>query len=58
MLAVNFFLTSTLAEIKQRVVSPSRVGLQLIPAQLGNQAGMLGAAKLIWNEIEKQRIKS
>lgn len=54
----EFFLTSTLAEIKQRVVSPSRVGLQLIPAQLGNQAGMLGAAKLIWNEIEKQPITS
>jgi glucokinase len=53
----EFFLPSTLAEIKRRVVSPSRVGLQLLPAQLGNQAGMLGAAKLIWNEIDQQRIK-
>jgi glucokinase len=52
----EFFLSSTLAEIEQRVVSPSRIGLQLLPAQLGNQAGMLGAAKLIWNEIEEQRI--
>lgn len=52
----EFFLPSTLAEIEQRVVSPSRVGLQLLPAQLGNQAGMLGAAKLIWNEIKEQRI--
>jgi glucokinase len=50
----EFFLSSTLAEIKQRVVSPSRVGLQLLPAQLGNHAGMLGAAKLIWNEINQQ----
>jgi glucokinase len=53
----EFFLPSTLAEIKRRVVSPSRVGLQLLPAQLGNQAGMLGAAKLIWREIDEQRIK-
>ncbi|MGL5831829.1 MAG: ROK family protein [Waterburya sp.] len=53
----EFFLPSTLTEIKRRVVSPSRVGLQLLPAQLGNQAGMLGAAKLIWNEIDEQRIK-
>jgi glucokinase len=54
----EFFLPSTLAEIKRRVVAPSRVGLKLLPAQLGNQAGMLGAAKLIWNEISKQEIKS
>ncbi|MEM6612979.1 MAG: ROK family protein [Cyanobacteria bacterium P01_C01_bin.72] len=47
----DFFLPSALAEIKRRVVSPSRVNLQLIPAQLGNQAGMLGAAKLVWSEI-------
>jgi glucokinase len=53
----EFFLPSTLAEIKRRVVSPSRVGLQLLPAELGNQAGMLGAAKLIWHEIDEQRIK-
>ncbi|PSB09379.1 glucokinase [Pleurocapsa sp. CCALA 161] len=52
----KFFLPSTLAEIEQRVVSPSRVGLKLLPAQLGNQAGMLGAVKLIWNEITEQRI--
>jgi glucokinase len=53
----EFFLPSTLAEIKRRVVSPSRVGLQVLPAQLGNRAGMIGAAKLIWNEIDEQRIK-
>jgi glucokinase len=53
----EFFLPSTLAEIRRRVVSPSRVGLQLLPAELGNQAGMLGAAKLIWREIDEQRIK-
>jgi len=53
----EFFLPSALAEIERRVVYPSRVGLQLLPAQLGNQAGMLGAAKLVWNEIDEKRIK-
>ena len=53
MLAIVFFAPSTLAEIDKRVVSPSRVGLKLLPAQLGNRAGMLGAAKLVWNETEK-----
>jgi glucokinase len=48
----EFFLSSTLAEIKRRVVYPSRVGLQLLPAQLGNQAGMLGAAKLVWGAAD------
>ena len=46
----RFFLHSTMAEIEKRVVSPSRTGLQLLTAELGNQAGMLGAAKLVWNE--------
>jgi glucokinase len=48
----QFFLPSTLKEIEQRVVSPSREDLQLLTAELGNQAGMLGAAKLVWDRIE------
>lgn len=52
----EFFLPSTLKELNRRVVSPSRVDLQLMPAQLGNQAGMLGAAKLIWNRIQDQSL--
>lgn len=43
----KFFLPSTLQEIERRVVSPSRTGLQLLTAELGNRAGMLGAAKLV-----------
>ena len=43
----EFFLPSAIAEIEKRVVSPSRLGLQILPAQLGNKAGMLGAAKLV-----------
>ena len=45
----QFFLPSTLKEIEHRVVSPSREDLQLLTAELGNQAGMLGAAKLVWD---------
>ena len=49
----QFFLPSTLEEIEKRVVSPSRPNLQLLTAELGNQAGMLGAAKLVWNQAKK-----
>lgn len=53
----QFFLPSTLKEIEQRVVSPSREDLQLLTAELGNQAGMLGAAKLVWDRIEDGMLK-
>ncbi len=49
----QFFLPSTKAEIEKRVVSPSREGVQLLTAELCNKAGMLGAAKLVWNEQDK-----
>ena len=52
----QFFLPTTLKEIEKRVVSPSRPGLQLLTAELGNQAGMLGAAKLVWDEAKQRRI--
>ncbi|MEM9508227.1 MAG: ROK family protein [Cyanobacteria bacterium P01_E01_bin.35] len=54
----EFFLPSTLTEIKRRVVSPSRQGLKLYTAKLGNQAGMLGAAKLVWDKIKRQKISA
>ena len=47
--SAEFFLPSTLQEIKKRVVSPSRLNLKLLKAQLGNRAGMLGAAKLVFD---------
>ncbi len=47
--SAKFFFPSTVAEIEKRVVPISRVGLQLLPAELGNQAGMIGAAKLAWS---------
>jgi glucokinase len=44
----EFFFPSMKAEIEQRVMPSSRAGLQILPAQLGNSAGMVGAAKLAW----------
>ncbi len=45
----EFFLPSMQAEIERRVLPSSRAGLQILRAQLGNQAGMVGAAKLAWS---------
>ncbi|MBE9128757.1 MULTISPECIES: ROK family protein [unclassified Coleofasciculus] len=44
--SAEFFFPAALAQIERRVLSTSRVGLQLLQAKLGNQAGMVGAAKL------------
>lgn len=46
--SAQFFLPSTWEEIEKRVLESCRVGLQLLEAKLGNQAGMVGAAKLAW----------
>ena len=46
--AAPLFFPSLQSEIEQRVHSSSRVGLKLLPAQLGNDAGAIGAAKLAW----------
>lgn len=48
----EFFLPSVLAEIERRVLPSSRADLQLIVAELGNSAGMVGAAKLAWQKIQ------
>jgi len=42
----EYFLSTVKAEIEQRVIPSSRENLQLLIAELGNQAGMVGAAKL------------
>ncbi len=47
----EFFLPSMKVEIERRVMPTSRVDLQIIKAQLGNNAGMLGAAKLAIEKI-------
>lgn len=50
--SAEFFLPSTKKEIEKRVVGISRMESQLLTAELGNQAGMVGAAKLAWENIQ------
>jgi len=42
----DLFLPTVWREIEQRVLPTSREGLQILTAQLGNQAGVVGAARL------------
>ncbi|NJK40056.1 MAG: ROK family protein [Oscillatoriales cyanobacterium RM1_1_9] len=42
----ELFLPETKAEIERRVLPSSREGIQLLIAELGNQAGAVGAARL------------
>ena len=42
----KFFSPAVKAEIERRVMPTSRAGLKILPAELGNTAGMVGAAKL------------
>ncbi|NEO66187.1 MAG: ROK family protein [Moorea sp. SIO4G2] len=51
--SAEFFLPATLAEIEQRVLPSSRTGLELLKAELGNRAGMVGAARLAWQKHVK-----
>jgi glucokinase len=46
--SADFFFPAMQAEIERRVLPSSRAGLQILKAELGNQAGMVGAAKLAW----------
>jgi glucokinase len=46
--SAEFFFPATKLEIERRVMPTSRVGLQILTAELGNQAGIVGAAKLAW----------
>jgi glucokinase len=48
----EFFLPATWSEIERRVLPSSRVNLKLLTASLGNSAGIVGAAKLAWENIK------
>lgn len=48
----EFFLPQVREEIERRVLPTSRADLQLLVAELGNQAGIVGAAKLAWQLVE------
>jgi glucokinase len=47
----QYFLPAMQAEIEKRVLPTSRIGLQILPAELSNSAGMVGAAKLAWGLV-------
>ncbi|PZV21343.1 MAG: glucokinase [Leptolyngbya sp.] len=44
--AADLFLPTTLAELETRVLPSSREGMRVLVAELGNQAGIAGAARL------------
>jgi len=46
--SAHHFLPFVEKEIEKRVLASSRVDLKITVAELGNQAGMVGAAKLAW----------
>ncbi|MCL2932175.1 MAG: ROK family protein [Trichodesmium sp. MAG_R03] len=52
--AAKLFLPITKAEIERRVLFSSYLNLQLLTAKLGNQAGIVGAAKLAWTKFSDQ----
>ena len=49
--SLDLFYPSMISELEARVLPSSREGLQIIPAQLGNRAGRIGAAKLAWEKF-------
>ncbi|MBM0741010.1 ROK family protein [Phormidium sp. CLA17] len=46
--SADLFFPSIQTELERRVLPCSLAGLQLLKAELGNQAGIVGAAKLAW----------
>lgn len=55
--SADFFLPTVQAELERRVLPSSRSGLQLLKAELGNQAGIVGAAKLAWQRLTHTPIR-
>lgn len=49
--SADLFFPSLRSEIEERVLPPSRQGLDIVVAQLGNRAGMIGAARLAWQKL-------
>ncbi|MFM7426386.1 MAG: ROK family protein [Elainella sp.] len=47
--SADLFFPTMQQEIERRVLPSSRANLQILTATLGNQAGMVGAAKLAWD---------
>jgi glucokinase len=51
----KYFLPAAQQEIDRRVMETSRPKFKLIAAQLGNQAGITGAAKLAWEMLNRKK---
>ncbi|MGF1601844.1 MAG: ROK family protein [Thermosynechococcaceae cyanobacterium] len=54
--SAELFLPTTKAEIERRVQPVSREALVIKRAELGNRAGMVGAARLAWQRFGHQRL--
>ncbi len=54
----EFFYPTLWEELQTRVLPSSREGLRVLPAALGNQAGEVGAAKLAWELVRAQGLRS
>lgn len=54
----ELFYPALKAEVWRRVLPSSREQLQILPATLGNQAGMLGAAKLALRKFSNENAKN
>jgi glucokinase len=52
--SAKYFLPAAQQEIDRRVMATSRPKFKLIAAQLGNQAGITGAAKLAWELLDRK----
>jgi glucokinase len=53
--SAKYFIPAAQREIERRVMETSRPKFQLIAAQLGNQAGITGAAKLAWEMLKRKK---
>jgi glucokinase len=53
--SAKYFLPTAQQEIERRVMATSRPGFKLIEAELGNQAGITGAAKLALEMLERKK---
>jgi glucokinase len=53
--SAKYFLPAAQREIERRVMETSRPKFKLIAAELGNQAGITGAAKLAWEMLKRKK---
>jgi glucokinase len=53
--SAKFFLPAAEREIDRRVMEVSRPDFKIVAAELGNQAGIAGAAKLAWEMLARKK---